>query len=196
MLWVRLFTQQTVHVPVSCIKLIASLTSNKVKYKNLGAHTFPLCSCRKVTPVDVRTCNECVKNNVKIALPCLRGWWGHSKTHKLHYSKVVHISLRKLFQGKISACWNHVGAQGAWDSSSESRIFVSECKSSISCFLGIAWKASWAMVAEEWSYFALLLNSSVRYWLQPDTLFMPGPSPSVTQILLGHLSPGRWPHHA
>lgn len=158
MLRVRLFTQQTVHVPVSCIKLIASLTSNKVKYKNLGAHTFPLCSCRKVTPVDVRTCNECVKNNVKIALPCLRGWWGHSKTHKLHYSKV--------------------------------------CKSSISCFLGIAWKASWAMVAEEWSYFALLLNSSVRYWLQPDTLFMPGPSPSVTQILLGHLSPGRWPHHA
>lgn len=55
MLLVTLFTQQseTVQVPLSCIQLIGSLTSKKVKYKNLGAHTFLLRSCRKVALVDI-----------------------------------------------------------------------------------------------------------------------------------------------
>lgn len=55
MLPVTLFTQQSeiVQVPVSCVQLIGSLTSNKVKYKNLAAYTFLLCSHRKVTLVDI-----------------------------------------------------------------------------------------------------------------------------------------------
>lgn len=148
-LWVRLFTQQTVHVPVSYIKLIASLTSNKVKYKNLGTHTFPPVPADKSLLLTWEQCNECVKNSqCEDRTAMITGMMRVLQNTSFIIPKRVHISLRELLQGKISACWNHMDSQAAWDSSSKSRTFVTEGRTSSSPFLGISWKASWAMIAE------------------------------------------------